>query len=56
MVQPIDQASGAQGTGEEKRKNTTKKKKKTGRAGNRFLKCHVMGYLVWRAAYPFVHC
>ncbi|CAD5316326.1 unnamed protein product [Arabidopsis thaliana] len=31
--EPIDQASGAQGTGEEKRKNTTKKKKKTGRAG-----------------------
>ncbi|CAE5962908.1 unnamed protein product [Arabidopsis arenosa] len=30
--EPIDQASGAQGTGEEKRKNTTKKKKKTGRA------------------------
>ncbi|KAL9310697.1 hypothetical protein AtEden1_Chr1g0064831 [Arabidopsis thaliana] len=45
--EPIDQASGAQGTGEEKRKNTTKKKKKTGRAGNRFLKCHVMGYLVY---------
>ncbi|KAL1217188.1 hypothetical protein V5N11_033649 [Cardamine amara subsp. amara] len=31
--EPIDQASEPRGTGDDKRKNTTKKKKKTGRAG-----------------------
>lgn len=53
MVQPIDQASGQRGTEEEKPKNTTKKKKKTGRAGNRFLECLVLGCLVWSAAFEY---
>ncbi|XP_020890943.1 uncharacterized protein LOC9322860 isoform X2 [Arabidopsis lyrata subsp. lyrata] len=53
--EPIDQASGAQGTGEEKRKNTTKKKKKTGRAvnfGGRCLK-PALGMMFFSSAMLF---